>query len=291
MRWLVSVLLFHAFNVFAAASEVDRSIELADALFPDARAWKSLPDAPVLTAAKLTALKPELQRALSASPALAEVEGSGCKFFQGAIDKNANAFHSLDLNGDGKQDVIYSGSAVCAEGDVTLIWMALGAGYQVTTNAVLHGMLLRADPGSMPSVLMVARGCCADPIDVYQAGTIENPRMKGVIKVSKDTTLPAKFTAAQKPFVLKRAAALRSQAARRDAYDPDASVAMDHAVFGNILAKFMPKAKGNILASTKDQAGTEWAFVVVDAESNVFRTDSPSPASVGWMELAALQVR
>jgi hypothetical protein len=75
---------------------------------------------------------------------------------------------------------------------------------------------------------------------------------------------------------------LRQSPETLDQYDEVSSHHADHAVFGNILSKFVPGATATIAGRQKDKLGNEWLFVIVDRDSNALAYHRPFRVNAGW---------
>ncbi len=264
---------------------------LSAILFPTTAGWTLLDHVPALTASQLAGIREHLRTAYASSNLERCPDTSGCSFIDTILERRDLAsFHVLDLDGDGVADVVYSGDSACAEGDATVIWFGSKDGSGAFERVVRWNVrLLRVSPGREAKVSSVATGCCADPIDEYYVGTIENERRHGIVRTTKDTSLPSALIESPVAFTTRGEIVLRSGRERKDRYEPNASGLMDAAVFGNVLCRYLKGASGSIRAEERDASGRIWVFVVMDPESHLLRHDAPFTVDAGWVEKAALR--
>lgn len=195
-----------------------------------------------------------------------------------------NKFFRLhDLDKDGVLDVLYTGDAICEEGDVTLIWYGHRNGFAVA-NGIENILVIRINEGPELNLSSVEVGCCTDMVDRYFVGSFyNNPRSRS-INILKTTRFPEQ-SEKPAPFIVKdRELILRSSPEVKDEYDEDASSLNNVAIFGNIVTKYLPGCSGNIISSHKDADSKLWYFVVLDELCGSLRTHVPYNVSAGWID-------
>jgi len=125
IRYVAHALLIVLVTATIFASAADPST-ISVMLFPETRGWRALASAPPLPAARLAALRSELASVYRASAlGKQDFEGGGCSFIERALaTDDSSAFRTIDVDEDGAQDIVYAGSAQCAEGDATVgsVW-------------------------------------------------------------------------------------------------------------------------------------------------------------------------
>jgi len=266
--------------------------KVASLLFPSTAAWVLLQDAPSMTTARFAQVRDQLLTSYLSSGIgkCAEAEDHDCSSIRRILWEGDNAsFRVMDVDGDGREEIIYSGPAFCREGDMTVVWSGDSDGVSGSARVVEWDVLfLRISPGREVRVSSVAVGCCGDPEDEYYLGTLENVRRYGILKVAKGTLQPKTPMALPIRFENAGETVLRSTPEKKDRYDADLSGLMDHAVFGNILCSYIDGASGEIRAEERDSRGRTWAYVVMDRESNVLRHDAPFRVEVGWVERSTI---
>lgn len=270
----------------AFAQQNSSPADISEILFPETKSWKLFEALPKVTPAQLASIRRDLQSAYKASKEARSLEVEDCSFLERIMDAdNINALRTIDLDLDGILDVVYGGSALCAEGDVTLVWFGKKSGYALREFPAWRLMPLRLLPGKMPGVSAVASGCCGDPIDEYTLGTLEGLRGQGFIHMPKNLQMPNKKTKRTAiPFKSKLPVTLRNAPLKRDAYDSHGSAFMDHAVYGNILSRFLPGLSGTVLAEEQGKNGKSWLFVKLSNDNGPLRHDAPFKVEAGWIE-------
>lgn len=284
-RWLIGSGLLVVSLVCAAQTAEPNFIAVSDVLFPQARSWPVVADAPVLPTAQFKQLKGTLEKAYKAATASsAFLEGRDCSFIDRALESSeAPSFHSLDINRDGVADIVYVGSAQCAEGSATVVWYGTANGYFVRQPAAFSQRVLRVSPDGH-NTTSVNEGCCGAPTDEYYLGSLRNLRQGGGLSILKETTLPSHRLDRALSFKATRELKLRWNAKTLDAYDPGRSEFLGHAAFGNVVRIYLPNSKGIALASANEN-GKKWFFVAMEAESDVLASHDPyAGVRAGWIQ-------
>ncbi len=287
----VGLLLLAAGAAAHAANDHDA---WAVRFFPQAREWAAfdaLPAFDVRDPRRAAAL-----RDAHAAARIREEDGGAPAPVERRFEElDPASFRVIDLDRDGTDDVVYSGPAPWREGHTTLVWYGSAAGFRAGGKDVLsHAsniLALRIRPGAEPGLVSVRVGCCAAPEDEYLAGNFFNPYRDGTVVVPKDLAPPAEAAdRTRATFTNAGETVLRREPAVSDAYDEDASAFLDAAVFGNVLAKYLRGARGEVVATQRDGAGREWVLVVMSRDSAPLRHHEPYAATAGWV-LAGVDFR
>ena len=131
----------------------------------------------------------------------------------------------------------------------------------------------------------VREGCCADLKDLYIKGQWDELRYNRRLGLVKSTTIPVELLKNPRTISAEREIVLRSQPEVEDTYNEGASHITNRAVFGNIVRRYLPGAKGQVLA-TQSLDGRIWAFVAMVEDDDILVTHDPFEiANVGWVEL------
>jgi hypothetical protein len=256
-------------------------------LYPDTATWTPTRELPAAPGALLRQQEGQLKTAYLASGYAKSMGDDGaddisnCSMITRVFSKEygfPSGFSTQDVNGDGHDDIVYTGSAQCREGDLTLIWSGSPRGYLL---AHIYGELALRWQVGKSLIAFVAVGCCADPVDVYW--TTAAPGKSNAIGISKDTEIPA-AAGPRTAFVAGAELALRSSPKVENDYDEGASAMNGMAVFGNILSRYMAGAKGQVIVRNGS-----WCFGVLDAESDRFRLSAPIDARASWFECSAIE--
>jgi len=281
-------LLIAPFLLTGNAVADDRQAQVSAVLYPDTKSWRLVSAAPKLSPEALRSIQDTLKAAyLSAKLEEWPLEGPGCSFIERVFEPSGSSpFHQMDFNGDGKEDVVYAGSAQCAEGDATLVWFQTATGYVVSQPVLWPLRILRVSPDA-ETMSSVASGCCGDPVDQYHLGNLQNLRQYSRIRITQDTTLPKAQLASVRAFHNSSETKLREAPQEKDGYDRGRSEFMRHAVFGNILRKYLAGAAGVVLA-TATRKGKRWAFIVVDSDNERLLIEAPYSVDAGWITGAQL---
>jgi hypothetical protein len=271
-------------------------------LFPETKTWPLVSASPAVSPDRFEAIHAQLLKAYKAS-ALGDsrpLEGPECSFIEKAFGpENLSSFHVMDVDGDGTMDIVYAGSAQCTEGDATIVWFASGDDYIVRQQAILPLFALGVAPDKK-KISSVESGCCGDPISTYYLGNFENMRRFARIRIMEDTILPTKLLEQPVPFKNGKATVLRSTPLIQNHYDKDQSMLMAHAVYGNILRKYLPGTTGSILAYQKDKKGRQWLFVKLDPydasvkgsfDNEALSVEAPYAVDAGWVSISSFKMQ
>lgn len=260
-------------------------------LFQETATWTLIDQMPQPEKASLMRMEGGLRSAYWGSEISRQHESEGCSFINRLFDRINDygyGFHQADIDSDGREDIIYSGGALCTEGDVTIIWFGNENGFIIRQKSLWQVRTLSILPGNPPRLGSVAVGCCADPLDEYLLGTLVNPRRQGRQRITKHTAIPEFLIDPTRFKVRGEELVLRSRPESNDKYDDLASDFMASAVFGNILSKYLPGCGGICLGMEKPEKSNLWYFVLVDDGCERFRTHSPFEVTAGWVQASSI---
>ncbi len=281
IRVIFSAVFFAIFATSGAFAQTT-PLQISEKIFPSTREWKTVAHFVPLTKKELLARGAVIKSAYLASP-LKEFEQKSCSFIDKTLQDPTAQFRQFDINDDGKFDIIYSGPAPCAEGDVSVVWFGTATGYEVKHTSPFQSLILKLRPAQEPLISSFAVGCCASLSDEYILGTFDNPRQDGALKILKTVELPKLYLPQQTSFVAIRTLALRSSPAIHDEYSKEQSEFMGIAVFGNIQRRYLQGARGAVLARQTHANGKEWAFVIMNQNSDALMTENPMDVGFGWV--------
>lgn len=197
--------------------------------------------------------------------------------------------YTCDINDDNLPDIIFSGFSG-GESDITRIWLNRGGSfelifedYQYISKFVrVKGMLTELQTGDV--------GCCDNYLYFTRdyRFTMEDGRpvfVKGKQTVAcKYTEEPARvfenpkfFIAAADTIMLRASAAVLNEP-----FNPYLET------FGNIVAKYRSKVRGNVLAAKTDTKGKLWYFVEIfpdtqPSASILYQTETMPTFVRGWV--------
>jgi len=269
----------------AADSENPNHNRISEILFPETRGWQAIDSLP----------SPEMDRMLRDRWLLRSIylkteqrvlmEVPDCSFITTALYEHFDLklFRVADLDGDGFADMVYSGPGRCMEGYATVIWFGAESGLAKKPVGIIPSRLLKVEMERPKRISCVKTGCCDDVVDEYFIGDLGNPRRYAQVRVHRALCIPKEMEFVSRDYTARRKLVLRQAPIKNDEYDQDASNARAHAVFGNIVAEYLPGAKGSIVAYFKDDESRRWGLLVVDEASQALRTGSPDNINVGWV--------
>ncbi|WP_428717745.1 hypothetical protein [Undibacterium curvum] len=277
----------------APASTPLTAAEKSLRLFPETRDWRTVSAQGMLSGTALaerqSALLAAYRQAINTPDAL---ESADCSWSERAFQKDFSgaAFYTLDIDQDGFEDVIYTGSALCAEGNATLIWYGSAQGYKVKQDGLFREQVLRisSDGNQLSSV---ADACCGAQAEEYFIGSSDNLRQFTTAKLRTDTQLPEQTSNHKNAVTAHQNLILRSSPNQQDRYDTGLSKLMRHAVYGNIVRRYLPGASYRILSSERRQA-QHWLFISVHEDSDRLVTQDPyQGVRSGWIRVASTPSR
>lgn len=270
-----------------AETQDSNAIIVSELLFPETVNWKRLTDYPHVDQQWLNENRWKLRELYLGVTDYDVIENPECSYITRVLYEKANNenFFMLDLNGDGNKEVIYTGPAECQEGDQTVIWSGVGVESlrEKQKAIIVPGKILKVVEGQTQKFSSVIYGCCAELVNQYSiwsAGVIEQ-------RVGIPTTLVLKKEAvvSVRNLVVKDELVLRSEPEIIDDYNEGLSHRQNHAVFGNIIRKYLPGVECKQLLKYIDNGGKEWALVVVPWSENRRSYHTPMPINVGWTQL------
>ena len=269
----------------ATDSESPNRNRISEILFPETRDWQAIDSLPSPEMDKILRDRWLLRSIYLKTEQHVLMEIPDCSFITRALYEHFDLklFRVADLDGDGFADIAYSGSGECMEGYATVIWFGAESGLATRPVGIIPSRLLKVEMGGPRRISGVKTGCCDDVVDEYFIGDLRNPRRYAQVRVHKALYIPKEMELVSGDCTARRKLVLRQAPMRNDEYNQDASNARSHAVFGNIVAEYLPGAKGNIVAYCKDDEGKRWGLLVVDEASQALRTGSTDNINVGWV--------
>lgn len=278
--WLVPLLGYGSETSHVARLEI---------LFPETREGVTVADLPRATPEWRQDNRDSLRSAFLRSNHGVLVEDEGCSFITRALYDQDDLYIG-DITADGIEDILYVGSALCREGDATVIWYGSESRqgrWMVARDAprILTSRVLRIHTGSRPGLAGMKPGCCDHPTTQYYSYFLgKNNR----VDVDKQMAYPETVLPERSSVILRRELVLRSSPQVLDEYNKDKSQRVAHAVFGNILRKYLSGATAESLARTEDEDGTPWTFVRIDRSNWHLSHHTAVKTDVGWTDSVRL---
>lgn len=213
-----------------------------------------------------------------------------------ALARHRDDFTVLDLNLDGKLDLIYSGSTLGAEGKSFDIY--LNNGFKLETVYSGNGIATRFEmtfPKSPLKITIERSGCCDDPLNeiIDVIGSWKDDKVHFIESASvywyslthipSDKNLNINFQVINQLYMLRASPEIINS--RKNDFD-------HYFTKGNIIAEFKKGDIGTAMASKKDSTGREWWYVIMennmDKDFNadyyhVHPNDENKGRWLGWM--------
>ena len=270
----------------AQATELS-PLEISKTIFPQTKTWTNIEDTPKATQFINQQLFQPLKDAYLASGAGAWSESKDCSFIERVavnVISKEQAIHAYDIDEDGDIDYVYTGSAQCAEGHVTLFWFQEDDKFVVKQEHLPSVLALSTNFDGSVQMASYSIGCCADTIDEYQLGFFDHPMGLGRVQTPKKLAFPDKNKNLPTRIKYKVDAefTLRSEPSVSDAFNEWESNFMSHAVFGNVLSKYLAGCEIEIISHEAKENGDLWRFVYVPEECDYLKTHAPFKSNFGW---------
>lgn len=188
-------------------------------------------------------------------------------------DSLKKALHVYDINGDGRNDLIFTGRGT-GEADITTLILNTGQGFEDVFEDMQYLEKLEFTNGKITSMYIDDPGCCDAYIDfckiyavTYQGDT---PTFKLVdITASHEKTLiPDNFFDKPVRFeVLNNGYKLRGEPVINDTTEKFSAGGQE--CKGNSIGTISKGAKGTAIAAKTDNTGRVWWFVELDADTKL----------------------
>lgn len=203
---------------------------------------------------------------------------------------NDSLFHFIDLNNDGKIDLIYNGFAG-NESDRILIYIKKNQKYTLVTDYFGELIDLVFENKALKKILIDDYPCCAGVINQYETyefnassnefTIIEKVACYFRTKLPQQRTIGFQFTTVNDNYRMRFEPKINNK--------NDTELKRFEAI-GNIIAEFPKGSTGLAVAEQTDKTGRIWWFVIMDAvnkpSSSIFyggnNNELPFKTS-GWM--------
>ncbi len=192
---------------------------------------------------------------------------------RGNMDTLATRLHFLDLNGDGRLDVIFNGEGG-GEGRVIWIYMNIDGKYKAVLNEVQYVDKLEWRDNRLYRLYITNPGCCAENRNfnkIYQLTYDKANQPMFIQMYQSEFTAGTKFpdTLTQRPVrfeVLNDSYKLRSAPVIDDSSEQEWNAGRKPFV-GNLIGKLAKGSRGWAFARVTDANGREWWYVEMDEEA------------------------
>jgi hypothetical protein len=212
------------------------------------------------------------------------------------LDSLRKVLHFLDLNGDGKEDVIFEGQSD-GEANEVAIFIKTRQGYKKVFSTFQGVVKMEWENKALSRLYIDDWGCCDDYIErhmiydvsyrqvgipkftkVYQALSIHNG-------IKPDSLLEKKFAFEVLNEGYKMRSAPKIDDVSVQPWDNDQTKETGS---GNIIGRLLKGATGTALAKKLDNTGREWLFVQIDAayftKNDIFYVENKFPTKyIGWI--------
>ncbi len=287
MKALFTVVFVLSLLGLKAQAEELSPLEISKIIFPQTKTWTNIEETPKATQFINQQLFQPLKEAYLASGVGAWSESKDCSFIERVAENvisKEQAIHAYDVDEDGDIDYVYTGSAQCAEGDATLFWFQEDGKFIVKQEHLHSVRALSTRFDGSVHMASYTIGCCADPIDQYQLGYFDNPRRLGHVLTPKKLVFPDKLKTlpANIKFKVDAEFTLRSEPSVSDDFNEWESNFMSHAVFGNVISKYLAGCEVEIISHDAKGNGDLWRFIYVPEECDYLKTHAPFKTNFGW---------
>lgn len=257
----------------ALKSDMDRFDRMTALLFPQTKSWESVASLPSVDMERFQKDKWAYRMAFL-NHSDEKMESPDCSFITRLLYETRweDVFRSVDYNGDGVQDIIYTGDAKCREGRITVIWTRLpGRGLKYDARSWSFLALKMDGTGSGEKrICGVAPGCCGDWIDYYRIRDFADESDIAEHRVRHNLELSGEMTRTDEHYVAEKELSLRSSP-KRDNSETD--------------AKYSKGAEGTIVVEYIDAEGARWGLIVMDQKSLEYVIGSRESVTAGWIAL------
>jgi hypothetical protein len=212
------------------------------------------------------------------------------------LDSLRKDLHFLDLNGDGKNDVVFEGQSGGERREV-IIFMNVGSSYKKVLAAFQTIVKMEWHDKQLKSLYIYDWGCCEDYIDrrmIYEASYSQTnfPIFKKIYQGLSihEGVMPDTFL--EKPFrfeILNEGYKIRIAPQIDDtSFHIWTDNSTTDALKGTTIGKLTKGATGTAIAKKQDSSGRAWLFVQLDEayipKNNIIYIEDKFPAKLfGWI--------
>lgn len=180
-------------------------------------------------------------------------------------DELAKVLHTVDLNNDKLDDVIFEGQ-VSEEEDAVIIYMNKGTSFKKEFSKDQHILHIKFDKGVLSAIAIEDEGCCGEVITRDQFYEVK-PKSNGDLHFKllesfeylQETELPETYWPATKDVRVQHD---KYKVRSAPVIDDSTSHADDEGV-GNVIGLLPQYAEAMAMAEATDATGRVWYFVAV----------------------------
>lgn len=213
-----------------------------------------------------------------------------------SFDSLYNDLHFLDLNGDGKNDVVFDGQTAGEPREIE-IFINNGNHYKKAFSVIQGVVKMDWEADRLSRIYIRDWGCCDEYLEVQKIYDVHYdktnyPTFEQVYQSVVIYLAPLPDSMLKTPIqfeVLNQAYNIRSAPIKDDtSYQHWNNDGGSSTYTGNVVGKIVKGARGMALAKTVDNSGREWLYVEIDKEellaNDIIYTENKFPTKLkGWI--------
>jgi hypothetical protein len=208
------------------------------------------------------------------------------------MDSLKHYLHVYDINGDGRNDLIYTGVSGGEPSEVALI-LNTPQGFKLVFRKFQYLLKFNVENNRITKLYIDDPGCCASYImfneayDVKYQGNMPSFKLSYFTAYHYITQIPTQYFSSPIPFeVLNNGYKMRVAPEIND----NTQLFMDDMPKGNTVCELSKGTHGVALAEATDKTGRVWWFVQLDAAAKVSKDQfydedgiNYKPGKMGWI--------
>ena len=212
------------------------------------------------------------------------------------LDSLRKDLHFLDLNGDGKNDIVFEGQSG-GEGREIIIFINMGTSYRKVFSAFQEVVKMEWHDNRLTRLFIYDWGCCAEYLTRYMTYDVNYsqtnmPTFKKVFQglffnegIKPDNLLekPFRFKVLIEGYKIRIAPIIDDTS-----YQIWTEDSTKDALLGTTIGRLTKGATGTAIAKKQDNTGRVWLFVQIDElylpKNNIFYLENKFPTKLlGWI--------